>query len=258
GRTRARDFESVLDQFVRRQHFLDLGITPEELRAAVTYETDNPPREIFNGAMRAFAARHGKPRWGEKTPQHWEHVPRLLRWFPDARVIWMVRDPRAVMASRQKVPWGGADFVGQARAWARCWEAATGLLGDDRVRTCFYEELVEAPERELRALCGFVGLDFEPSMLDSDSRAKADTSVWGLSHHRRAAQRVSGAGSGKWVMQLDSQQLGAVEAAIRGAMWTAGYLPCLDASVAGSRTLLLESAVVHELRRLRLTVLKLL
>jgi hypothetical protein len=56
-------------------------------------------RGLFGEFLRIYADAQGRPVMGEKTPTHLGHVDELLAWFPDARVIHMLRDPRAVYVS---------------------------------------------------------------------------------------------------------------------------------------------------------------
>jgi hypothetical protein len=67
-----------------------------ELRLLAAERTE---RGLFATFMRIYADMASKPVMGEKTPTHLAHVDTLLEWYPDARVIHMLRDPRAVYVS---------------------------------------------------------------------------------------------------------------------------------------------------------------
>src|SRR6185295_11687317 len=60
--------------------------------------------------MANYAKRLGKPRWAEKTPANVAHVARILRHWPRARILHIVRDPRDIYASLVEAKKdGGAD-----------------------------------------------------------------------------------------------------------------------------------------------------
>lgn len=84
----------------------------------------------------------------------------------DARILYLTRDGRAVVASAMRR--SGISAATAARVWKReNQNLALALRGIPaaqmhRVR---YEDVCEDPQRELARICGFLGLTFEPSML---------------------------------------------------------------------------------------------
>jgi hypothetical protein len=56
-------------------------------------------RGLMTGFMRVYADSRGRPVMGEKTPAHLNYVETLLDWYPNGRVVHMLRDPRAVFVS---------------------------------------------------------------------------------------------------------------------------------------------------------------
>ena len=67
----------------------------------------------------AYAALHGKPRWGDKTPHYVHHVDDLLAVWPAARVVVLVRDGRDVALSLRRMPFGPNNAWAAAQWWAR-------------------------------------------------------------------------------------------------------------------------------------------
>src|SRR5438067_2076805 len=61
--------------------------------------TDRTERAVWAAFLRAYADKQGRPIMGEKTPAHVAYVDTLLSWFPNGRVVHMIRDPRAVFVS---------------------------------------------------------------------------------------------------------------------------------------------------------------
>lgn len=74
---------------------------PREELTRRLLSAERTERGLFGALMRVYADTKGKPVMGEKTPIHLAHVDTLLEWFPDARVIHMLRDPRAIYVSDQ-------------------------------------------------------------------------------------------------------------------------------------------------------------
>jgi hypothetical protein len=121
-----------------------------------------------------YAATQSKPRWGEKTPQYARELPAMRRVFPGAQVVHVIRDPRAVVASLLRRPWGPATVRGAAVMWRDTVTAARRDGPALPYHELRYEALVERPEETLRDLCAFLGEQFETGMLRPD-RPPADT-----------------------------------------------------------------------------------
>ncbi|HYI22255.1 MAG TPA: sulfotransferase [Candidatus Limnocylindrales bacterium] len=60
---------------------------------------DRTERGLFAAFLRTYADWQGRPVMGEKTPAHLGWVDTLIEWFPDCRVVHMIRDPRGVYVS---------------------------------------------------------------------------------------------------------------------------------------------------------------
>ncbi|MCK4817834.1 sulfotransferase, partial [bacterium] len=57
-------------------------------------------KEILTIILEEYAKSEGKNRFGAKYPVHFSKIATLFRWWPDCKVIHLVRDPRAVCASK--------------------------------------------------------------------------------------------------------------------------------------------------------------
>ena len=159
------------------------------------YASDRTERGIFEVLMQVYAATvKGKLSddlvLGEKTPTHFNYIPKLLEWFPEARIIHTFRDPRAILASELKkmrkkgkegpkrllrsVPgWMlepfelPAELIHTTRSWldAARWHTYCEERYPKNYTLVRFEDLVTEPEREIRRLCGFLNLPFKQEMV---------------------------------------------------------------------------------------------
>jgi hypothetical protein len=97
----------------------------------------------------------------DKTPNNVFIVDRLREAWPDARFIFLLRHPGAIARSRQKYKGEGADEL--IIKYVEALEAARQTYEGHTVR---YEDLTANPERELRKICGFLGVPYEATMLE--------------------------------------------------------------------------------------------
>jgi hypothetical protein len=178
---------------------------------------------------------------GEKTPKYTRYLPTLNELWPHAKVVHLIRDGRDVALSL--LEWDKAERnVGRFATWnedpvttaALYWEwnvrlgrEASVLLGPNRYYELRYESLVADPELEMRRLCDFLGLAYDPAMLrfhEGRTRSKAGLSA------KNAWQPVT-AGLRNWRAQMATEHLTRFEAAAGDLLRELGYeRPPVDAS----------------------------
>jgi omega-hydroxy-beta-dihydromenaquinone-9 sulfotransferase len=166
-------------------------------------------RGVFTAMLEAYADRRGGKVKGEKTPAHLLYVDTLMSWFPAGVVIHVMRDPRGVFVSelrrRQAAP-GGIPYRWLVRlrpaltAFVLVETTLLWAVGARRARTyrrryperyrlVKFERLVSDPQREVRAICRFIGVGYDPAMLDQVV----------VSHGARLGQRgIDAAAADRW------------------------------------------------------------
>jgi hypothetical protein len=155
-------------------------------REGVTADAEPTPFGVTAAIYERHRAGAGKRRWGCKSTFMVDHVAEVLAVYPDARFVWLVRDPLDVTASAKRSVFGHCHPYLMAGLWRAQQEralAAWTTYGPDTVRMVRYEDLVGRPEQTVRGLCGFLGEEFEPEM---------------LRHHRSADARYTARLSESW------------------------------------------------------------
>ena len=110
---------------------------------------------------------------GDKTPNNLLHLKKILACFPGAKFIHVVRDPRDVVLSSRKA-WKKS-LVRAAFQWQRGVYAANNFSHEhpDAILTVRYEDLLANSRAELSAVCKFLDLPFDESILElTGSREK--------------------------------------------------------------------------------------
>jgi hypothetical protein len=122
---------------------------------------------LWDRLLHRELAASGKRIIADKTPNNVFIVDRLREAWPDARFIYLLRHPAAIARSRQSVRGEHADSdeknVALIRRYCEALERARQTYAGHTVR---YEDLTAEPERETRAICAFLGLEWEPGMLE--------------------------------------------------------------------------------------------
>jgi hypothetical protein len=123
-----------------------------------------------------YAHQKGKRYWGDKTPGHARYIRELKSLFPEGTIVFMLRDPRAVVASflrykeselRTKGDFWICDTLDEAvHRYRRFIRPAIDFA--QHVEFVRYEELVAEPVDSLHGLCHILGLEFNARMLEYD------------------------------------------------------------------------------------------
>ena len=121
-----------------------------------------------------YAARHGKPRCGDKTPDYCRHLPAIEELLPEVRFVHLVRDGRDVALSIRPLWFAPAqDAASLALWWRERIEAAhAGAAVVRHYLEIRYEDLLRNTEQILRRLCDFLELPWAPEVLTYGARAR--------------------------------------------------------------------------------------
>ena len=112
--------------------------------------------------------------WNLKMPSHALWLNTLLKFYPDARLIWTHRDPLAAMGSfcsiislahQAHTAAVDAEWIGQNCAWQAVQHAdrimdARQSLGEDSIIDIHYRELTREPIEAMRRLYAQLGDEF--------------------------------------------------------------------------------------------------
>ncbi len=220
----------VIDQYLLSRRIKKADLDPAELaerlpREATSYQA------MFTSLLNSYADSQGKPRLGEKTPRHAMFLDTLCEWFPNAVILHMVRDPRAVVASLQREPWVAGSVVLNAHRWlslnkeARKSHAQRGYL---QVR---YEALVTDPDEEVRKICDFIGEEYSPSLLVPEEEPTE-----GMHNRKRPRTAITPARLDVWRKELSADQVAQIEWVLGPDLESFGY--AREASPASPLTVL--------------------
>ncbi|MYB92292.1 sulfotransferase [Candidatus Poribacteria bacterium] len=150
--------------------------------AGLTVYPDTPAA-LFEAFLRCGAAENGRTTPCDQTPRNVFYIADILKLYPKARIINMIRDPRDVLLS-QKRRWkrkflGGSDMpiketlrdwmnyhpITISHIWRTAINAADQFAGRERVVSVYFEELLTHPQQTVESLCNFVGITYIPEML---------------------------------------------------------------------------------------------
>lgn len=205
----------------------DAGLTPKTLKPLIDARLKQnmaPDCATIAGILDFHASKHPGKIIGEKTPDHVNHLDAIHHCFPKAKIVQIVRDPRAVLASYRKVKVGSNAVADIATEWVR----TSTTLEVWRTRPDFlsirYEDLVTKPEETLREICSFLGVDFHSDMLEFHTR-EADGFAKEQVHHANTRQALFTDSIEAWRKNLPRRDVALLEWALGPQMARHGYEP---------------------------------
>jgi hypothetical protein len=158
-------------------------------------ESDRSLATIFRVLLEEITKFNGRRRCCVSFPVHVYYLPTLMDWWPDAKFIFLTRDPRAIAISKTNDPGGTAiynqrwpylryvirklmvgfvaiQYIQASRAHATVSQRPNYLL----VR---YEDMVLDPVDTMRRVCAFAGLEFTDEMLEQTPDRAQRSSISG-------------------------------------------------------------------------------
>jgi hypothetical protein len=196
------------------------------------------PAALFAATVATLSEDAGKAIPCEQTPRNIYYAQALLDIYPNSRIVHMMRDPRAVMASqkqrwmRRKLTTDAASYPRSrtlrawvnyhpftvSKLWNRASQRAQQLQRHARFCVLRFEDLIEDPETQLRQLCERLGLAFEPAMLEiGQVNSSHASSVGG------ARRGFNPAAIEAWRDKLTGAEIEATERRCRPLMDSFGY-----------------------------------
>jgi hypothetical protein len=170
-------------------------------------------------------------RWVEKTPSNVPYADDLFRLFPDAKLVHILRDPRAVFASRRRLLLDRYGSYTKAHRLVREWNQSARQI--ERLRrypgNCLvihYEDLIRDSRNVMQQVCQFAGINFFPGLLEP-TWAGGD---WhGNSAYYNALNGIDTQPVDRWKKELTQDEIWWIDTHCRTGMALAGYEPTSNA-----------------------------
>jgi hypothetical protein len=221
------DPAELLDDLRRLPRLAAWGVPAEDLAARL--RPGMTTGEALDAVFSAYAAKHGKLRWGDKTPMYLRHLGLIERLFPEAQYVHLIRDgrdaalafldmPPGVVTKTWAHPRNAAGFACEWRVEVTRARELGRRLGPKRYHELRYEDLVADTETVVRSICDFAAIPFEPEMLEFAGAVDVSEKP----HHQRLLQPPT-SGLRDWRTQMADEDVHAFEAIAGDLLGELGY-----------------------------------
>ena len=196
---------------------IDPGKYTEKAKCIDQASDSQDPVSIYSEFLNSETIEHQKLIPCEQTPRYLFSADQIIKTFPDAVIVNIIRDPRDVLLS-QKNKWRRRNLGAKSipikeavRAWvnyhpfliSKLWVSsvrkANSLVTHEKFISIKFEDLLRNPDKIIKNLCGDIGIQFNAEMLQvpqigSSSRADRP-SLKGINSDRLQAWRQGGLSS---------------------------------------------------------------
>ncbi len=232
------DVADLVEYLYAETRFAELDLHRKAVEAALRAQDDTVSREVaLQTLVRHYFETHAPEAevWIVKGPRLHYHLDVLATAFPEATVLHLVRDGRAVFRSKRTTPSGhalrtgergvmDADLVRAAQNWQRKLDLVEAF-GGLTVHTTRYEDVVHAKEASLRRILETLGVS-GAGRIRSGSRADfVDGQIGGTYHtlHENVAGEMKPSQVSQWQEDLTPAEIEAYEGLAGGALDRYGY-----------------------------------
>ncbi|PWW81200.1 hypothetical protein CR164_11715 [Prosthecochloris marina] len=145
----------------------------------------------------------------DHTPNNIENIDDLFEFFPESKIINLIRDPRAVFNSLKKTDWGEIDPEKFAYDWVRC-VALTEMYAkkyDDNILIVKYEDLIEK-KGEIQKVYDYIGV----SVNGLSPKSKFVLPLYTVGQHKLVGESLDKARIDYWKKKLKNREVQVIEA----------------------------------------------
>ncbi len=167
-------------------------------------QTEQTYINIFDSCMNVYRVKTNKAYWCEKTPQHLKYLKDIFYYYPNAKVICILRDGRDVALSLSKVPWYERNIATCSMKWNEYisyFNRAKLIYSKKNFFSLKFEDFVRYPENILNSICDFLEIDFERSLLESFRNKSNIVPVWETEWKNNVTKPINNKMVGKWKLE---------------------------------------------------------
>jgi len=193
----------------------DLQLCENRLKESAEKLELHKPIDLYNLHLTLYRKIRGKNIIGEKTPKHILHAKEILKAFPNAKIISLFRDPRAVAHSEKCVQFGSPSVFITSKRWRKYVKMHHQLrreLSDEQYISLRYCDLVKNPKSELERVCRCLGVDFNVSMLNYHQREEKGFADREKSWKNETLEPLKKDKNSEWAEALTDSEVAIIEA----------------------------------------------
>ncbi len=181
---------------------------------------------VFGAVYDVVAEAWGAKTWCCKSLANIYYLPEIKDYFTGAKYIYLYRDGRDVAVSFSKAVVGEKHFYHIAKEWNEAQQLALNFrkkIPEKRFFNLSYEDLTTETEKTVRALCGFLGVGYKPSMLEFYKAGEAKRAASASNLWENVTNPVMKQNSRKFLKEAREEDIRIFESVAGSSMDSLGY-----------------------------------
>ena len=225
--------QRMMKDWLQSKAFRVSGLDAAEIEAKIMAECHGAG-DFLRIVMEEVARKQGVERWADSTPTNVPHMFRIMREFPDARIVHIIRDGRDVALSLDKREWSrplpwekNKSLLAAGLYWE--WIVKKGRKNGTELGPGYmevrYEQLVSEPREALAKLATFLGHDLD---YDRIQRASVGSVKNPLTSFKEDLKEGKFSPVGRWKDKFPPEELAQFESLVGEYLQELGYPLCSD------------------------------
>ena len=182
-------------------------------------------KEIFEHLIGVYNA-NKKKTFLEKTPRHVFFYSEILEYYPDAKFISMIREPKNVVSSILKIPTKRKkSVITVALLYNKISNAILNIRPNNNVLVIKYEDLTDQTNIAVRTICEFLNIPYDSKLVDNVAAPPGIVSVHEAWKNRNIDLRnIQKNDPDRWQKTLNKSQANMVNFITKSYASQFGYL----------------------------------
>jgi hypothetical protein len=195
----------------------------DKSREQIMADFDQAMEDSLGTNLQNYLTLKNKHRWGLKDPDLTHCLSHLNSVFPEAKIIFIIRDGRAVANSYIKNMWGlGVNTYYGALRWQRevNTQIAFARQHKDKCYVINFEDLIANHVKELKKICEFID---EPYAEELTNYYEHSTEITKRRQSKNVFEKPDIKLTEKWKQELSQFQINVFETVAGGTLVEHGY-----------------------------------
>jgi len=197
------NYKEIISQFEQDPRFSRLNICPK-----IVIEKSKNMIDVYRNITNFYLKNKNKEIIGDKDPKIIENIEVLNYFFPNSKIIHIIRDPRDVVLSRTKAKWSKKYpyFIHSIIYYLQMTLGRKMLykyFNKNNFYELKYEDLIKDPNYELKKICNFLEVEYENNILNYYSSSKELVSKDEFEWKKETFNPVDNKNSNKWKKEFN-------------------------------------------------------